>query len=178
MGASAIVTAAQKLDPVLFAALRRTTVDSWIDRSQDKPRWKDSVLKKIEQGNDPGHKNGGQRGVVVSSIFIRLTKFDMRIPQDRHPEVVDAIKKRLLRLQKDGAPLNVISICGIILATITIMEPSILDVPYRDGSTFKASDDFVRRWVRRHLNWVERKATRAAQKIPDDWEDKCEKSFL
>ena len=32
MGASAIVTAAQKLDPVLFAGLRRTTVDSWIDR--------------------------------------------------------------------------------------------------------------------------------------------------
>jgi hypothetical protein len=98
--------------------------------------------------------------------------------QDRHPEVVDAIKKRLLRLQKDGAPLNVISIRGIMLSTITIMEPSILDVPYRDGSTFKASDDFVRRWVRRHLNWAERKATRAAQKIPDDWEDKCEKSFL
>ncbi|KIM34882.1 hypothetical protein M413DRAFT_44794, partial [Hebeloma cylindrosporum] len=28
------------------------------------------------------------------------------------------------------------------------------------------------------LNWSERKATRAAQKIPDDWEEKCEKSFL
>ena len=98
--------------------------------------------------------------------------------QDRHPEVVDAIKTRLLRLQKDGAPLNVISIRGIILATITIMKPSILDVPYCDGSTFKASDDFVRQWVRRHLNWAERKATRAAQKTPDDWEDKCEKSFL
>ena len=76
--------------------------------------------------------------------------------QDRHPEVVDVIKKRLLRLQKDGAPLNVISMRGVILATITIMEPSILDVPYRDGSTFKASDDFVRRWVQRNLHWTER----------------------
>ena len=98
--------------------------------------------------------------------------------QDRHPEVVDVIKKRLLRLQKDGAPLNVISMRGVILATITIMEPSILDVPYRDGSTFKASDDFVRRWVQRNLHWTERKATRAAQKMPEDWEEKCEKSFL
>ena len=80
--------------------------------------------------------------------------------QDHHPEVVDVIKKRLLHLQKDSAPpLNVISMHGVILATITIMEPSILDVPYRDGSTFKASDDFVRRWVQRHLNWTERKAT-------------------
>jgi hypothetical protein len=68
MGASAIVTAAQKLDPVLFAGLRRTTVKSWIDRSRDKPRWKESILKKVQQGNDPGHKNGGQHGVMVSCL--------------------------------------------------------------------------------------------------------------
>ena len=52
--------------------------------------------------------------------------------QDRHPEVVDAIKTRLLRLQKVSALLNVISVRGTILATITIMKPSILDVPYCD----------------------------------------------
>ncbi|KAF8800178.1 hypothetical protein BYT27DRAFT_7038673, partial [Phlegmacium glaucopus] len=28
------------------------------------------------------------------------------------------------------------------------------------------------------LGWSERKATRAAQKLPQDWEDKCENSFL
>ena len=33
MGGSAIVAAARKLDPVLFAGLSRTTVNSWIDRS-------------------------------------------------------------------------------------------------------------------------------------------------
>ena len=66
MGGSAIVAAARKLDPVLFAGLSRTTVNSWIDRSRERPRWNESILKKIEQGNDPGHKNGGQRGVVVS----------------------------------------------------------------------------------------------------------------
>ena len=78
MGASAIVSAAKKLDPVLFAGLRRTTVNSWIDRSRDKPRWKESILKKIEQGNDPGHKNGGQRGVLVSQVFGHLTDFYMK----------------------------------------------------------------------------------------------------
>jgi len=67
---------------------------------------------------------------------------------------------------------------GIMLAIITIMKPLILKVQYRDGSTFKASDSFVRRWVQRHLNWTERKATRAAQKVPEDWEDKCERSML
>ena len=67
---------------------------------------------------------------------------------------------------------------GVILATILHMKPAILDVPYRDGTTFRASDDFVRRWVKKNLSWSIRKATHAAQKIPADWEDKCEKSFL
>ena len=66
----------------------------------------------------------------------------MKILQDSHPKVVDAIKKRLLHLQKDGAPLNVILIHGIILLTITVIKPSILDVPYHNGSIFKASDNF------------------------------------
>lgn len=29
------------------------------------------------------------------------------------------------------------------LAMIILMKPKILEIPYRDGSTFKASDDFV-----------------------------------
>ncbi|KAF8805766.1 hypothetical protein BYT27DRAFT_7103744 [Phlegmacium glaucopus] len=32
--------------------------------------------------------------------------------------------------------------------------------------------------MRHQLNWSECKATQAAQKIPEDWEEKCEKSFL
>ncbi|KAI9448652.1 hypothetical protein F5148DRAFT_988066, partial [Russula earlei] len=96
----------------------------------------------------------------------------------RYPDLVEAIKSRLLHLHKDGAPLNVVTMCGVLLAVITIMKPSILKLPYHDGSTFKSSDDFVRQWVQRHLNWTERKATHSTQKIPVNWEDKCEKSFL
>jgi len=36
----------------------------------------------------------------------------------------------------------------------------------------------MRRWVKKELGWTERKATRAAQKIPDNWEDVCEQSTL
>jgi hypothetical protein len=32
--------------------------------------------------------------------------------------------------------------------------------------------------MRHQLNWSECKATQAVQKIPEDWEEKCEKSFL
>ena len=66
MGGSAIVAAEQKLDPVLFAGLSRTTVNSWIDHSGERLWWNESILKKFEQEYDLGHKNGGQRGVVVS----------------------------------------------------------------------------------------------------------------
>jgi hypothetical protein len=33
-------------------------------------------------------------------------------------------------------------------------------------------------WAQCQLGCTERKATQAAQKVPQDWEDKCEKSFL
>jgi hypothetical protein len=65
MSASEIVATAKRMDPVVFDGLRRTTVDGWIDRSGERPRWKDSVLRKIDQGNDPGHNKGGSRGVLV-----------------------------------------------------------------------------------------------------------------
>ena len=65
MSASAIVHALNHMDRDTFAAISRTTVDSWIDRKGPKPRWSDAVLKKVEQGNDPGHNKGGRRGILV-----------------------------------------------------------------------------------------------------------------
>ena len=59
--------------------------------------------------------------------------------------VCAAIKKYLTRLRSSGAPLTVVTIRGVMLAMIIKMEPKILEARYRDGSTFKASDDFVRR---------------------------------
>lgn len=69
MSASKIVGMAKQMDPVVFDGLRRTTVDGWIDRSGERPRWKDSVLRKMDQGNDPGHNKGGSRGVLVRAPY-------------------------------------------------------------------------------------------------------------
>jgi hypothetical protein len=49
---------------------------------------------------------------------------------------------------------------------------------FRDGSTFRASDSFVRKWLHEAMRWSRRKATRAAQKLPVDWEDQCERAAL
>jgi len=65
MGASDIVNAAKQIDPVVFKGLSRTTVKCWIDRSGDKPKWTDTVLQKINHGNETGHNKEGQHGVLV-----------------------------------------------------------------------------------------------------------------
>ena len=64
------------------------------------------------------------------------------------------------------------------LATIIRDRPEILELKFRDGSTFRASDTFVRTWLCSTMGWTIRKATRAAQKLPDNWEDQCEKAVI
>lgn len=71
MSPSAIVREAKRIDAVIFANLSRTTVIGWIDRSGDTPRWTDSVLERIERGNDSGHKNGGRLGILVRYSHLR-----------------------------------------------------------------------------------------------------------
>jgi hypothetical protein len=67
MSASAIVHALNCMDPDTFAGISCTTIDAWIDWKGPKPRWSDAVLKKVEQGNDPGHNKGGRQGILVHS---------------------------------------------------------------------------------------------------------------
>ena len=56
------------------------------------------------------------------------------------------------------------------------MSPEILEKPFKDGSTFQASDTFVHGWLHSALDCSWRKATQAAHKLPENWEDQCEKS--
>ena len=98
--------------------------------------------------------------------------------QSHHPRVVQEIKNNLYKMCEAGAAMSILTVRGVMLATIMSRVPEILDAPYWDGSTFRALDAFVHKWMRGQLNWSECKATRAAQKIPEDWKDKCERSFL
>ncbi|KIM89788.1 hypothetical protein PILCRDRAFT_94971 [Piloderma croceum F 1598] len=58
------------------------------------------------------------------------------------------------------------------------MAPEIFEKKAADGSTFRCSDSFLRQWLHGTLLWSERRATRAAQKLPDNWEDLCKCSFF
>lgn len=64
------------------------------------------------------------------------------------------------------------------LAIILRLQPDILEKEYKDGSKFQVSESFVWCWLHHQMNWSVQKATRAAQKLPVDWEDQCEKSAL
>ena len=58
------------------------------------------------------------------------------------------------------------------------MKPEIFDTKFKDGSHFRASDSFVRKFLCGVMSCSLRQGTQAAQKLPNDWEDKCEHSFL
>ncbi|KAH9955392.1 hypothetical protein BGW80DRAFT_1188759, partial [Lactifluus volemus] len=149
MGASDIAIRLKKRDPVTFGQISRNTIEGWIDRSSGNPRWKDSVLRRVENGHNPGHNKGGRQGIL-----------------SRHPDVVESIKKRLTFLREGGATVNLITARAIIVATILHMKPDILEQKFKDGSTFRASDSFVRKFLHGLLSWSLRKATQAAQKLP------------
>jgi hypothetical protein len=63
-----IIRDLHKKDCETFKGLYRTTMDGWIDRSGNKPCWSNTTLEHIKKGNEPGHANGGRKGVLVSTI--------------------------------------------------------------------------------------------------------------
>jgi hypothetical protein len=64
------------------------------------------------------------------------------------------------------------------LAIIISNAPELLEKKFADGSTFHASDSFVRKWLHEEMHWSKRKGTQAAHHLPENWEDICDKSFL
>ena len=161
MSASAIAVALKKRDPITFAAINRTTINGWIDRSGDQPQWKEKIIRRAENGNSTGHNKGGRRGILSP-----------------HPEIVDAIKTQLEFLREKSAPVSLITARAIIVATILQMEPAIFTHKFKDGSSFHVSESFARKFLHDILSWSPRKATQAAQKLPKDWQNQSIHSFF
>ena len=65
MSAVDIVRHLKHKDTEIFAHLRPSTVDGWIDKSGPRHEWKTSVLLQAERGHDLGHSKGGRRGILV-----------------------------------------------------------------------------------------------------------------
>jgi hypothetical protein len=67
---------------------------------------------------------------------------------------------------------------GIMLAIIISKAPELLEKKFADGSTCHTSNSFVQKWLHEEMHWSKRKATQAAQHLPENWEDICERSFF
>ncbi|KAF5321301.1 hypothetical protein D9619_000198 [Psilocybe cf. subviscida] len=159
--ASAIVKDLQARDFSTFVSLARTTMNEWVDRSGDIPQWTDATKQKIERGVLVSNPNAGQKGILIN-----------------HPEVVDRAKKIIVSIRATGAIVSVITARGVLLAVVIKQAPDILTKTFTDGSTFRASDSFVRKWLHNALGYSQRQGTQAAQKLPIDWEDQCEKAII
>lgn len=88
------------------------------------------------------------------------------------------IENHLVTLRSAGAPLSLVAVRAIIIATIQKDRPELFEQRFRDGSTFSVSDSYCRKFLHSTMQWSERKATKAAQKLPNNWEDVCEHAFL
>jgi hypothetical protein len=88
------------------------------------------------------------------------------------------IRSRLIVLRDASSPITLVTVRGIFVATILDMAPEVFEKVADDGSLFRCSDTYLRRWLHETMRWTQRRATRAAQKLPNNWEDVCEKSFL
>ena len=173
-----IVNELKKKDHNTFAKLNRTTVDGWIDRTETKPKWSERTLERLKRGNDLGHSKGGQKGVLVCGFVWYFTNCMLKYCQANYPEIVKTVKNCLITIRSNGAQMTTVNARGIMIAIILRSAPEILEKMFRDGSTFRASESFMRKWLHDMLHWSPRKGTQAAQKKPNNWEEQCERSFL
>ncbi|KAF5347663.1 hypothetical protein D9758_014853 [Tetrapyrgos nigripes] len=159
--ASRIVKLLRSWHEGTFNGLNESTIRGWIDRTGEARCWNNAVMARVRKEHDTGHSKGGRKGIL-----------------SHHPDVVKAITSRLQLLRDSKAPISVITARGIMLATIVDMAPALLSHTFKDGSTFQALESFVRAFMHSAMKWSPRKGTRAAHKLPEDWEEQLERSFL
>ncbi|KAJ7360930.1 hypothetical protein DFH08DRAFT_633482, partial [Mycena albidolilacea] len=85
-----------------------------------------------------------------------------------HPEIVKEIMAQLKDLRAAGAPLSLAMVRCVIIATITDEAPELFEHKFKDGSHFRVSDSFCKKFLDKTLAWSIRKGTKAAQKLPAD----------
>ena len=79
------------------------------------------------------------------------------------------ITKQLKAIREASVPLDLTTIRGLMIGILEVLAPEIFTLHVgNDGGTFRCSEIFVGRFVKRHLRWSKRKGTQAGQKLPVD----------
>ena len=102
----------------------------------------------------------------------------MDIIQSSHPQIISSIKFQLSSLREAGIPLTLLTARGIMVAIIQKHAPGLFSIPRKDGTYFRCSEAYVRKFLRNTMGWSERRATKAAQKLPENHEEILTNAFL
>ena len=120
-------------------------------------------------------------GVSWYVIFIQEAKSIQPliepIYQEPFPETCAKIDKRLEALRENSITLSLVTVRAIMVAYIKHDVPELFTKTFPDGSQFRCSESFVRKYLHT-LGWSERCSTRAAQKLPDNFEQILSDAFL
>ncbi|KAF7328312.1 DDE superfamily endonuclease [Mycena sanguinolenta] len=145
-------------------ALRLTeqVIGRWIEEVAGISRWKESIRQKVELGR--GNSPGGH-----------TTRCGVLHP---YPETCKKINDHLTSLRAAGVTLTLLTIRGIMVSHIEHDAPEVFERTMGDGSHFRCSESFVRRYLRNTLGWSGRRATKAAQKLPANHEKLLEEAFF
>ncbi|KAF7371817.1 DDE-1 domain-containing protein [Mycena venus] len=138
---------AKLLTPQTFHRLREQVVGTWIDknaRAMGQFRWLDSVLENVATGAALGGQST-RAGILTS-----------------YPDLCKKICRHLERLRAVGIALTLTTIRAVMVASIKRDQPHIFERVAIDGSQFRCSDSFVRKFLRNMMDWSKRRATHAA----------------
>ncbi|KAF8235624.1 hypothetical protein L208DRAFT_1256148, partial [Tricholoma matsutake] len=150
----------QKMDSNLFSQLTLQTVSGWIDQEGTAPHWSPHTLEHVKQANKPGG--------VMTWVGVLVG----------YPEVTEQIPRSLEQLRETSVPLTLITIHGIMIAQLQHSTPQIFKVPSPDGTLFRCSEVFVRKFIDHSLGWSMQCSTQAGRKIPADSDAILKKAFL
>jgi hypothetical protein len=169
----------------LYNSLQPGTVSGWIHTMSMPRRWKESVLLRVEEGScwKKGiKKSHGSQEKLVKLTHIYLKGTGRTLLLDQEPQLVEDVSKSLRALRAAGLPVNASVARNTILGFIKQQYPHLLRQANHDALqgpwTPQLSIHTVRRFLHRELKWVVRAGTKAAQKLPKDWEIQCEKTFF
>ena len=97
------------------------------------------------------------------------SKARLTVLQEQYPAVAALIVKQLKGIREAAVPLDLTTIRGLMIGILEVHAREIFtQCVGNDGGTFRCSEAFVGRFVKRQLGWSKRKGTQAGQKVPVD----------
>lgn len=85
--------------------------------------------------------------------------------------VVDTIRDILQSLRSASIHVDIVTARGLMMGAITHHTPEVFENTDKNGSCFRCSDEFVRKFLKRTMGWSLHRSTHTGQKVPENADD-------